>query len=106
MPSRFVPSSWQLSDKQRQWTLDYRTVEGQRIDPVTIDRLEEEFRDVEFPAPRRCFDRCWRRFIRNQVEWGKAKLISPRRQPEELSPEQRQADILKFERDMERFGAK
>ena len=106
MPSRFVPSDWKLTPKLRQWTLDFRTTEGQRIDPHTIDRLEEEFRDVEFPKPRSCFDRCWRRFIRNQVEWGKAKLISPMRKPEELTEDQRQADILAFDRDMKRYGVK
>lgn len=98
MPSRFVPDSWTLSDKLRQWTLDYRH-EGKRIDPSTIDDLEERFRDIEFPKPRRCFDRCWRRFIRNSIKWEQVKLIAPQRRPQELTQDDRKQAQMAFDND-------
>ena len=106
MPNRtcFVPESWELTDALREWTTEYRTIDGLQIDPTTIDRLVDEFRDVEFPKPRKCFDRCWRRFIRNQIEWGKAKMIAPRRKPQEITEDERQQDILKFREQMQQYG--
>ena len=102
MSSRFVPDSWELSKKLIDWT------KSKGITEEMLEDLEERFRDIEFPKPRTCFDRCWRRYIRNGIEWG--QIVVPRettyRKPEEVSPEQKQADILAFERDMKRFGAK
>lgn len=99
MRRRFVPDDWELTSKLR----DYARKKG--LTDKQIDDQEEAFRLCQFPREILCWDRAWQRWVRNAIEWGK---VVPTRQKEyrgveELSDEQRQADILAFERDVKRF---
>ena len=99
---KFVPDDWELSVKLRQFARNKGLSDSQ------IDEQEERFRDCQFPRDIKCWDRCWRRWVRNAIDWGKVvPSVEPKhRKPEQLSDEQRQADILAFERDMRRLGVK
>ena len=93
--AKFVPDTWQLTDKLRQ----YASSKG--LTAATIDDQEEAFRLCQFNRDIKCWDRCWMRWIRSSIEWGKVVPVmkTEYRTVEELSPAQRKADILKFESD-------
>jgi hypothetical protein len=99
--SRFVPNSWQLNDRLR----DYAKSKG--LCDSQIDDQEEAFRLCQFPKQILCWDRAWQRWIRNAIEWGK---VVPTRQPNyrkpvEVSEEQRKADAAKAWTEMNRLKA-
>ena len=96
---RFVPDNWELTDKLR----DYARKKG--LSDSQIDDQEEAFRLCQFPRDILCWDRAWQRWIRNAIEWGKVVVTRDvnYRQPKELSDEERQKDLAKFEKDMKKF---
>jgi hypothetical protein len=99
MNSRFVPDSWQLNERLR----DYAKSKG--LNDPQIEDQEEAFRLCQFPKQILCWDRAWQRWIRNAIDWG--KVIPARqpnyRKPQEVSEEQRKKDIEAWERDMRRL---
>ena len=99
MSSRFVPTSWTLTEPLRQFAKDKGLTDKQ------IDEQEEIFRDVEFPKPRHDFNRCWRRFIRNSIKWGQVVIEHPvtYRQPEQVTKEQRKIYAEKAIAQMEAY---
>ena len=96
---KFVPDDWQLTDRLR----EYAKKKG--LTDTQIDDQEEAFRLCQFPRDILCWDRAWQRWIRNAIEWGKVVPTKQKeyRRPEELSDEQRQRDLLKWEEDMKRL---
>ena len=97
---RFVPDDWELTERLR----DYAKKKG--LSDKQIDDQEEAFRIHQFKQDILCWNRCWQRWVRSAIEWGKVVPATEvtYRKPQELSKEQKQADILAFERDMKRFG--
>ena len=100
MAHSFVPDDWILTPKLR----DY--ARNKRLTEATIDDQEEAFRLCQFNRVIKCWDRAWMNWIRNSIEWGRIQPTQEivHRKPEELSTEQKSADILAFERDMKRYG--
>ena len=92
---RFVPKEWKLTDKLREFA------KGKGLTDSMIDDQEERFRDCEFPQNRTDFDRCWRRWIRNGIDWG--KIVPVRdvtyRQPKEYTEKDRAAAQSAFDND-------
>lgn len=100
MNSRFVPDTWQLTDRLK----DYAKSKG--LSETQIADQEESFRLCQFPRNILCWDRAWQRWVRNSIEWSKVvpSKTPNYRKPEEVSDEQRHQDRLKFEEDMRRLG--
>ena len=92
---KFVPDNWELTEKLRQWTLD------QGLTDSMIDDELIHFRLYEWQKPKTDFNRCWqtRILIGLKNDWIKLPVEHTYRQPEEVTAEQRDADILAFERD-------
>lgn len=95
----FVPEEWEISSALRKWAY------GKGLSDRQIDELEEAFRDHQFKRPMMRADACFRNWIRNAIKWGDVTpaVTKQYRRPEELSNEQRQADLLKWEQDMKRL---
>ena len=96
---RFVPDSWELTDKLR----DYARQKG--LGDKQIEDQEEAFRLCQFPRDILCWDRAWQRWIRNAIEWGK---VVPHkeptyRQPQALTDDERKREQAKWEADMRRL---
>ncbi len=99
--AKFVPDTWQLTDKLRQ----YASLKG--LTAATIDDQEEAFRLCQFNRDIKCWDRAWMRWIRSAIEWGKVVPVmkTEYRRPEELSPAQKRIDADKAEADFKRLRA-
>lgn len=97
--NRFVPDSWELTDNLR----DYAKSKG--LNDRQIDDQAEAFRLCQFPRAILCWDRAWQRWVRNAIQWGHVvpATVPNYRKPEQLSEQQRTADILAFERDIQRL---
>jgi hypothetical protein len=96
MPKRsyFVPESWYPSDSLIQWAMDeFKVHSGEAF------RQARLMHDHEFRRPYSCWDRVFRNWMRKAEELGTLRRERKLRQPEELSEDQRQADILKFKND-------
>ena len=93
---RFVPDSWPLTPKLRQYARD------KKLTDQTIDDQEEAFRLCQFPRDILDWDRAWQRWIRNAIEWGKVQPMQEIKynMPQEPSTDERKADIIKFEEQM------
>ena len=75
---------------------------------LTNDMIEElvfEMKDYEYKREHKDWDATFRWWIRNGIKFG--TVVPPRKLKtvEEISPEQRSADILAFERDVKKFTA-
>ena len=90
MNSRFVPDSWELTERLR----EYARAKG--LSDAQIDDQEEAFRLCQFPKQILCWDRAWQRWIRNAIDWGKAV---PTRQPNYRKPEQASEAQLQKDRE-------
>lgn len=100
MPSKLVPEDWVLTPALRDFARSKGLTEAQ------IDDQEERFRDCEFPKPRTCFDRCWRRWIRNAIDWGNVVPVQTPKygsKAPEVSPEQAELDRRKGEENLRRL---
>ena len=99
MAYSFVPDDWELTEKLR----DYARKKG--LTEATIDDQEEAFRICQFNRVIKNYDLAWMRWIRNAIEWGKVQPVQEvrHRMPEELTPEQKRLDQLRFEEDMKRL---
>ena len=95
----FVPDDWEMSDSLRQWSRDKGLTDKQ------IDDELEAFRDHQYKRPMMRPDACWRNWVRNAIKWGTVVPTVQReyRRPEELSDDQRQQDLLKWEQDMKKL---
>ena len=95
-----VPDSWQLTVKLRKYALDKGLSDAQ------VDDLEESFRIWEFKEGKTDIDRAWMRWVRTSIEWGKvvpAVVPTYSNTQSNLTEEERQQDIEKFHKQMERF---
>ena len=99
---KFVPDDWQLTDKLREFAKD------RGLTNRMIDDQEERFRDCEFPRNRTDFDRCWRRWIRNAIDWGNVVPVRDvtYRQPDQQTPEQKAIDDAKADANLAELKAK
>jgi hypothetical protein len=88
-----------LSEELRQFARDKGFTEAD------IEEQEEKWRDHQYKTPRMDPVRCWRNWVRNAIKFGDVTpVVTPEyRKAEELTEEQRTADILKFEKDMKRL---
>ena len=95
MKFKFFPTDWEPDQKILDWAKDKGVSEKQVLEQL------EEIRDHEFNPMRSCPVRTFRRWIRNAIKWGHLvpSVTREYRKPQELSEQQRQADILAFERD-------
>ena len=96
----FVPDSWELSESLRKWAKDKGLT-----DSMIEDQLDE-FRDHQYKKPMMRADACFRNWIRNGLKWGNIVPVvqyESRGGIQELTAEEKQADIKKFQDDMKRF---
>ena len=101
MPNRtyFVPDAFEPDDKLIEWAKKtFSITEGE------IERQLELCKDHEFRRPYSCWTRVFRNWLRKCEELGTFKRERKLRQPEELSKEDRQADLLKWREDMKAKG--
>ena len=98
----FVPEDWEPSDKLIEWT------KSKGLSDRQIEDELEKFRDHQYKRPMMRADACWRNWVRIAIERGHVVPTVEKvyRQPQELSEDERSADILKFERDMQKLGVK
>lgn len=97
----FVPDDWTMSPKLLKWTKDKGLTDQQIEDEL------ENFRDHQYKRQMMRPDACWRNWVKNSIKWGNIVPVQKTRYraPEEVSEEQRSADILAFERDLkERYN--
>jgi len=89
--ANFVPDDWELTPKLRQYARD------KRLTDATIDDQEEAFRIHQFKINIKCWDRCWMRWIRSAIEFGKVQPIQEHKHnmPEEISTSERERDSIK-----------
>jgi hypothetical protein len=99
MAGRFVPDSWELTDKLR----DY--ARKKNLTDETIDDQEEAFRLCQFNRNITDWDRAFMRWIRSAIEWGKVQPTQQPtyRKPYEITEEDRQRDLRAFEEQIARF---
>lgn len=92
---KFFPEDYELDDKLLKWT------KGKGLSDKQIEDQMERIKMHEFSPMRSCPRRTWQRWIMNAIDWGRVvpSVTREYRQPQTLSEEQRQADILAFERD-------
>ena len=92
---KFFPEDFIPDAKLMAWCKDQGLSEKQVTEQL------EAIMDHEFQPMRSCPIRTFRRWIRNAIEWGHVvpSVTRQYRRPQELSEEQRRADILSFERD-------
>jgi hypothetical protein len=95
----FVPDSFTVTDGLRAWAKA-----KYHIDDAEIDRQFELMQDHEFRRQYSDWSRVFRNWIRKADELGTLKRKRTQRRPEELSAEQKQRDLLKWEVDMKRLG--
>ena len=100
MTHSFVPEDFVLTDKLKDFAREKGYTEKHLKDQ------EEKWRDAQYKTVIKCWDRAWRRWVRNSIEWGH---VVPATNPEyrgiqELTEEQKTADVLAFERDKKRYG--
>jgi hypothetical protein len=109
----FVPDNFKLSEDLRQFArdkgfseTDIEEQEEKWRDHQYIEEQEEKWRDHQYRTPRIDAARCWRNWVRNSIKFGDVTpSVTPQyRKQAELTEDQRTADIIKFERDMKRFG--
>ncbi len=95
----FIPNDWNLSEDLLQWT------KAKGLSDKSIEDEIESFRDHQYKRPMQRADACWRNWIKNGIKWGSIETVSASqyRTVEELSPEQKKADVLAFDRDMKRY---
>ena len=100
--NRFVPDDWVLTPKLFQYARD------KKLTDETIKDQEEAFRLHQFKQPILDWDRCWQRWIRSSIEWGKVQPVQEVRHnmPEEIGQEQRERDILKAVTQMDKYRSK
>lgn len=92
---KFFPEDYELDEKLTEWTKKKGVSDTQIIEQL------ERIKIHEFQPMRSCPRRTWQRWIMNGIDWGRIVPTVQRdyRRPQELSEEQRRADILKFEND-------
>ena len=97
--SHFVPDDWKLTDKLRQYARD------KRLTDMTIDDQEEAFRIHQFKIKIKCWDRCWMRWIRSAIEYGKVQPMVEikHRTIQEQSPEEHKSDAQKAIAQMDEY---
>lgn len=88
---RFVPDSWKLTDRLRQYALDKGLSDNQ------INDQEEGFRLHQFKQPILDFDRAWMRWIRSAIEWGKVVPTTKveYHSPQEITEDEKKRDEAK-----------
>lgn len=98
----FCPDDFEPSEKSRTFAKQKGLTDEQITDQV------ESMRDWEFTKKRTDWDRVFRNWIRQGIDWGRITLMSqPRkyRQPEECTDEQRKADEAKAWAELNRLKA-
>ena len=99
MPHSFVPETWTLTDKLK----DYARSKGY-TDKHLIEE-EEKFRLCQFNRVMKDWDRCWQRWVLNSIKWGEVvPATNPvYNKPQELTDAQKAEDLRKWEADMKRL---
>lgn len=94
----FCPDEFELSERSKEFA---------RKKGLTDEQIEDELeamRDYEYARKRTDWDRAFRNWVRKGIEWGRVTPVRRFRRPEQVSEEQRQQDIEKWRKDMERMG--
>ena len=89
-----VPKGFIVTDELKEWAK-----KKFQVDDEEVERQEEEWRDHEYKRSYSHWDKVWRNWWRRANEFDTIKRPMQRRTVEKLTDEQRQADILAFERD-------
>ena len=92
---KFFPEDWEPDQRVTDWC------HAQGLSDKQIAEQLECIKDHEFSPMRSCPTRTFRRWIRNAIKWEHVTPTVQKeyRRPQELSQDQRQRDILAFERD-------
>jgi hypothetical protein len=94
MKSRFAPDDFEVTTERLQWAMKTFDITEQEV-----LRQTELWHDHEYKRAYFDWNRAWRRWFRQCEVYGTFKRPVKHRRPEEITTEQRKADILKFERD-------
>lgn len=95
---KFVPDNFQPKDKDIEWAMHEFNIAR-----TEVDRQVELLRDHEFRRNYTDWNRVFRNWMRKADEIQTLKREQRLRRPEELTDEQRAADIRKWEDDMRRL---
>ena len=99
MSRRFVPSTWEPSDKLMTWATEtYRVTGGEVL------RQVELMRDHEFRRPYSCWDRVFRNWCRKAEELNTWRRARTRVRQAPLTDNDRAEDQRKFEEQMRKYG--
>jgi len=96
--NRFVPDDWILTDKLRQYARD------KALTDKTITDQEEAFRLHQFKIAILDWDKCWQRWIRSAIEWGKVEPVVEREYTNTIAKDVDQTvEQRKFDEQVARF---
>lgn len=92
--SFFAPDDFDLTQERKKWAM-----ETFNITEEEVMRQTDEWHDYEYKRAYSDWNRAWKRWFRQADKFGTLKRERQLRAVKELTQEQRQADILAFERD-------
>ena len=99
--SRFAPADFEVTPERLEWAM--RTL---GIDEAEVMRQTELWQEHEYKRAYTDFGRCWKRWLRNAEKYGTLRRERKLRLVQEITPDQRQADLVKWAADMQRLGVK
>lgn len=97
--SHFAPDDFEITEDRLKWAM-----ETFGITKKEVERQTDEWHDYEYKRAYSDWNRAWKRWFRQADKFGTLHRERVVRKPQEVSDEERQADLLKWERDMERLG--
>ena len=95
----FVPKDWEISEDLLKWTRNKGLSDNQ------IEEVLESYRDHQYKRPMMDPNACWRNWVKNAIKWGDVvpTTVKVYNKPQELTDEQKQADLRKWEEDMRKL---
>jgi len=98
---KFVPSGFSPRDVDIEWAMQEFNINKDEVERQFILMSDHEFRRSYTD-----WNRVFRNWMRKAEEIGSLKREFKHRKVEPLSDDQRDADIIAFDRDMKRLGVK
>lgn len=96
--SYFAPDDFEPTEAQVGWAM-----KEFNISKDEVIRQTEEWHDHEYKRAYSDWNRAWKRWFRQAEKFGTLRRERKRRVVEELTDEQRQKDLAKWEQDMARL---
>ena len=92
--SHFPPDDFEPTEDQIKWAIDTF-----RISKAEVLRQTDEWHDFEYKRKYFDWNRAWKRWFRQAEKYDTLKREHKPRVVEQVTEEQRKADLLAFERD-------